>query len=569
MPADPSQGAALGFALFRFAYVVVGLLALAASWRRPRPGALLVAFAGLNVAAWAVYVAPLGRLYGLEEHLDRAFNVGMAACTAAGGSPFEHTQVGFANLEPLWTFAVAALSLFRPERVMHVYHWLPALALVATAAGFYFGLKLDAGEDDAWERLLIVFAVLGLSSFSLSQRPPIPPLWPGNFVLKPNHAVGWPLVAIVAGMFARRVRTWTLALLLGLLAWVFILHWAYLVAGLGMALLLGGRSRGDWRRWTLAAAVSAALAAPYVLHLAREHNPLASGSTPKQIWLDPLGQHLAPPYWATLDLGLLFVLGLAGAWVAWRRRSSRDLVVLGLAATLWILWVAYEGASFVGLAPEADEQHYFLRIVMAMLAGTALAAAARHVQAFRALRPGQGALIVMALLLPLTFPAYWDPPTMDRYYRWSLPPLGPKLIEYGRWVRENTPRDALFVAGRSASTWIPALAGRQVLLTDDSRPPADFDERRDAEHAILVSGDPERVVAAARRYGITHVAIDGSLEDRYGAERLRQSVRLPVFEPLYASSAVRILRIRLDGLAAAPAAEARPERPNGTSGREN
>src|SRR5262245_4991218 len=194
----------LPYALFRIACVGLALLGVVLLWRRPRPGAALLLVMGLHLAAWAAYMAPLKRVYALDEHLDRAFQVGMAACTAAGASPFEHTQVGFGALEPLWNLIPGALSFGHPERAMAVYHWLPVFALAFAALGLHAGLRGSDSPEDAWERVLIVFGALGLSSLTMSPRAPVPPFWTANFLLKPNHAIGWPLLALPVAWRARK-----------------------------------------------------------------------------------------------------------------------------------------------------------------------------------------------------------------------------------------------------------------------------------------------------------------------------------------------------------------------------
>lgn len=528
---------------FRVALVALGWAACALLWRRPRARGGLALLLGLNLVTWAACVWPLQRLYGLQEHNDRGFNVGMASVAAAGNSPFEHTQAGFAGLEPFWSALVAALALFRPENVVPVYGWLAPLSLLGVGCGLYLGLRGTGDEPDRWERTLSVLAVLGLASFSLSQRPPIPALWAGNFLYKPNHILAFALVPVAIGLAFPRVRTLRLGLVLGLLAWAFLVHWAFLLPGLWIGAWLRPPAEREWRRLAAATGLSLVLAAPYLAHLGRDYNPLDKAGSPEQLWLEPLGQRLAPPYWATLDLGPLLVLGALGGAVLWRRRSPRDAALLGLLAASWLFWLGYELGALVGVTPEPDEQHYFLRLAMALAAGAALAALARHVEGAAGLLAGRGAVLVLAAALPLSFVAYWDPPTMDRYFRWDRIPIGPKVRAYGEWVRAHTPPDAIFAAGPNACMWIPVFSGRRVLLAGGSRPPRDYFARKEAERIFVLSRRPELIRATARRFGVDYLAVDGGMLLEYGEDSFDGLGRLPVYELQYQTSAVRIFRI--------------------------
>lgn len=536
------------FSSFRIAYLLVGVLAAALLWRRPRAGVALAALIAVNLVAWAVYTWPLGRLYALNELSDMGFNVGAAACASATGNPFDHTQTGFTHLEPFWSGMWALVTLGQPELVLPLYRWFSPFSIAVVALGLYFGLRDRDDEADRWERVLIVLAVLGLSSWSQTQRPPIPALWAGNFLLKPNHACAWALVGLAFGLAARRVRPWILGLVLGLMTWVFILDWAFLAAGLGLGTFLrADRTRADMVAMAKAIGLSLLIALPYIRHLTRDHSPLDEGGMQAQMWLDPLGQRLRAPEWVTADLGGLLVLGVLGALLCWRRRTGRDALVLGTFAAVWLTWVAYSVAARFGVAPEPDEHHYFLRITMALAAGVALAALARHLESWRGWRAGQGAVVVLAACWPLTFPAYWNPPSMDRYFAFNLDPIPPRVQRYAEWVRENTPRDAVFVTGRQAGTWIPVLAGRRILLARATRPPADYAARAEAEETILFSRDPRKIAEAARRFGVTHVAIDANLVEEYGEEAFKRLGQVPAFEMVYFDHLVRILKIRREG----------------------
>lgn len=540
MPLDPASSA---YSWFRISAVAVGLLTCLVLWRRPTARGALALTLLLNLGCWAACVAPLAHVYGLQEHTDRSFNVGIAAVAAAGNSPFEHVQARFANLEPFWGEFVAALALFRPENVVAAFQLLAPLSIVVVAWGCFVGLRMDHDADDVWERAWIVFAVFGLSSLSASQRTPIPPLWVANFLYKPNHICAFGAVAFAVGLLARRAAGWKLGLLLGLLSWLFLLYWAFLLPGLILGMFLLPRERRNWRGLALAVGLSMVIAAPYIRHLAQDYDPFGHAGSPRQIWNDSLGPRVLAPHLVTLDFGLLLPLGLAGAWV-WRRRgTARDSVLLGVFAAAWLAWPAYKIGELVGVTPEADEHHYFLRLVMAVAAGTALAQLARHVEAWRRLAPGQGHAFVLAATLPLSFVAYWDPPSMDRFWRGDHKAISSRVRDYGRWVRENTPADAVFVAGKSACIWIPVFGGRRVLLAANSRPPADYELRKEAERTLILSHDPESIRAAARRVGVSYIAVDRAMIEEYGKAATDALAALPVYEQVFENAAVTILKI--------------------------
>jgi hypothetical protein len=542
MHIDPLSSQALGYAAFRMLYWILGLAFCLLLWRRPSPGLAVALVLALNLGAWLAYVGPLGRVYGLDVQRDAVFNVGMAACVAAGNSAWDHTQTGLASLEPFWSFVTAALSGFDPARVLRVYPFLTPLSLIAVGCALYWGLR-GQGDDvaDRWDRALVVFAVLGLSSFSMAAQAPIPPLWAGNFLLKPNHACGFGLAAIALGLRAKGAAWWVLGLVLGLLAWVFILHWAYLVAGLVAALALQDKRERRVANLAAAVALSALLAAPLVANLSRDFLPRA-GDSADQVWaMTNLARVLALPNWVTVDLGPLLILGGAGVVVLWRRRATRDRLLLGLFAATLVSWLGLAIGSLFGLGPEPDELHYFLRFAVALCAAAALSTGAQLIARKWSLGDGQGHVIVMAALLGLTFPAYWDPPTMDRYYPWSLPALDKNVVAYGAWVRGHTSPADVFAAGPDAASWIPALAGRRVMLVGDARPPRDYAERKAVERTLLRSHELEEIQQAARKFGVAYLAVDPALGKEYRLNDRRP--KDPDYEEVFSNPAVRIYRV--------------------------
>jgi hypothetical protein len=538
--------ATFAFGFFRLGWVVGAVLLLWALWRKPRPALAAAGVIGLHLAAWAAYTWPLQRLYALG-YPDRSFNVGIAAVAAAGASPVEHTQVGHRNLEPFWSAAVAALSLHRPENVVHVYGWLTPLCLIAVGAALAFGLRARTGpepadEDDAWECVAMAWAALGLSSITMSFASPLLPFWVGSFLHKPNHAFGFAVLALALGGLLRGWGAVRLSIVLAALGWVFILLWGYALPALVIAAVVLPARR---RAILTALGVSMLAILPYVALLARDHGP-RPGASADQVWRDVLGRLLAQPNWLTFDLGPLLMLAVAGVLAARRRGGTRNTVLLALGLGTVAGYAGYLVGAFVGLSPEPDEFHYFARLVAALFAGVALHAGGRWIALRRRWSVGRGTVLAMAASVPLAFPAWWDPPSQDRYYDLSTKPVPAAVVAYGRWISQNTPRDAIFVAGDASSLWIPALTGRQVLLTSDLRPPHDFAERKAAQDVMLFSDDLELVQRTAARWRIRYVAVD--LADTRFPVRQRARKRLtkkhPAYETVFRNGHLVLLQVR-------------------------
>jgi hypothetical protein len=219
-------------------------------------------------------------------------------------------------------------------------------------------------------------------------------------------------------------------------------------------------------------------------------------------------------------------------------------VLLALLATAWLVQAAYALGAVWGWAPNPDDAHYFARFATALAAGALLAQAARALEVRRGWTPGPGSLAGLALLLPFSFPAWWDPPRMDRYWRFDRHVVSADFRGYADWIRARTPRDAVFAAGPSSATWIPVLAGRRVLLASDARPPADYEARKQAERVLLTSHDPDAVRAAARPWRVTHVAIDPRTRLEYGGALRADAPGHPAYERVYTSPALVVLALR-------------------------
>lgn len=531
----------VGYSVFRVLLVAAALLLCRSLFKRPAPTRALLLVLGINLLAWAAYVAPLARPYGLHTNRDRAFNYGNAAIVANGWSPLQQVQVDFTNLEPFWSLVGAALAGFNPANVIASYGLLSPLILLAVGLGLYFGFEEDNSERDRWERVLIVFSLLGLASISLSGENPLRPLWVAMFLFKPNHAFAWALMGLAVACRQSWLR---LALVLSVLAWVFVIYWAFFLPSLVLATMLLPRGQRAWRSVAAGIGLSVVAAVPYILHLMRDFSPAGNDAGSTHMWADKMAGTVRLPHWVTLDLGVLGILALIGFATARRSQSARDAHLIAIAGVATVLTVIYTTAAYGTGLPSPDEQHYYYRFALSLLAGKGLAVLAQRLETHAGWRLGQGSALVLGLAIPLSFHAYWDPPGMDDYFKYDRTPITSKTRAYGEFVLKNTPAKAVFLAGEDASSWIPILSGRRVLLAGLNLRPRDLQARKRVEREILLSRDPVKIRAAAAEYGITHVALDSSFLLTYGEDRFAGIGSVAAFDLVFANSEIRILRIR-------------------------
>lgn len=506
---------------------------------RPKPRVALVTLVLMHSLAFLGYYAGLARPYAIGVSSDRSLGVGMALAVAQGGSPFNHVQVEFGNLEPLWTFTVAALSGFSSDLVPWVYDRTTILVLALTAAGFYRAWSKASPDEERdaarWRGVFVAASVLGLSSSALSAYAPILPFWPSNFVFKPNHALAFGLVGLLS-RWRPSVDSWLrVGALMGLLFWVFILDWAYFLPGIFIAAFLGSDRLKGFNRSVLATSLSLALGLPYLRHLLRDYNPAGGGEMP-QIWRDQMGDRLKDPYWWSLDLGLLLALFALGLFVA-ARRSPSESGTVGFLLSGPLVAAAYVLGLQIGFAPEPDEGFYYFRLVVAAGAGYALWFLAQRYSkpSMRLYGPAFGLVVLCS------FPASFNPIQADRYFRPSIEPLPDQVLATASWMRENTLITAVMIS--SEGIMLSGLTGRRFLMVRPEQT-ADRTTRERAERDILTSLDEATVRRAARRYGVTHVIIDGGLREKYGDPELKGLGNRPWFEPMFVNSFARIVAIR-------------------------
>jgi hypothetical protein len=500
----------------RALFPLLALAGLAALLRLKRPGWLLAGVAAANAYAWAVTNYPLSRVYAFDVGSDRLNSLALVQVVASGHSPVYTSQVGQLHFEPFWCVLVAALSGWSTDRVLALYPYLPLATMIGFALALYFGLRRqpDAREEawSGWERALVAgFATL-LCSSPLDFEGPYRVPWASTFLLKPNHALGLVLFPFLLAAFAR-IKGWKgrlgVGLLLHLLGWAFVLHMAYVCVGLVVFAVWSFLARRpDARRDALDVAVTiginALVVSPYLVLLILGYPFLARDP----IYTIPeTSPHLLEP---TLAAGVVFVLGVWGAAVAYRRGDRLGRLWAAQVVGGFLVWAGYLGLSALQLAREKDEIFFWCRFLTAGSAGIGAWDLARRAIPWLGDRwrgePVRAAAIA-ALALPFALPAWWDPLRMDPYFAGSVPPVSPVVAEAAAFLKNETPTGAVLAGDLYTVRIASALTGRRTMMSAKLGRPKDWPTRERALRTLAQEDDSRVALSAAALYGVEYLVV--------------------------------------------------------------
>ena len=379
-------------------------------------------------------------------------------------------------------------------------------------------------------------------------------------LLKPNHTLGFVVAPLFLRYFAG-LRGWkgrvVAGLILHLLAWVFVIHMAYVCVGLCLfaAEALWRRresARRDVGDVVTAIVVNALAVSPYLVMLLVGY-PFTKRMAVMTI--PALSPHLLE---TTARAGGVFALAVWGALVAWRRgRAGRLWVSQLLAAHL--VWLGYLGLSLVELARERDEVVYWTRFFTAVLAALgAWDLATRAARAWPRLfaAPHARAATVALLALPFMEPCWLDPPLMDDYVPASLEPVPPLLAETGEFLRHHTDPRAVVAGDIDVARWASALGARRVLLSRGFHSPKDGPERESLQEMLAngVQAGPLRALAA--RWNVRYVAVTPAFLKDHAPATLEALLARPHFRLAHWSGdreRAYVALLEIDGGGAPPA----------------
>ena len=511
------------FIYFKYLFSFLLIVFAAVSFYRPRRAWILTGTLVLASVAFAGLDWPLGRPYGVIEEGRGLEDLGHVMVTATGGVTGEGRLVGRANPHPLWGLILAAMSGFDGQRLWNLYRFVPSFSLLCLgcAVAFFSG-ALDERKELPRGSLpgLVTFFVLFLSSHRLSFLESESAFWSEAFWSTPQLGIalaglclclrwlaGSSLATSIAAALSFAFVGWmdprlTLLLGVGALPWLVVAkRWRQgLVLASGLVLLIPFRP------------------APPPIDL-----PAAYGS-----WYDAVSRILS----VTLDLGLVFLLAVVGVGLLLRSGRPRE-TLLGtctlVAVALWTL-ASCVPAMAQTLGPRT--LNALVRLLLSATAAYGLYRGMVHVGSLypnlpeewdfvpRSLRQYSTARLMLSafflLSLPWCFPYWWMPVRMDPTYVASFTPVSRNVLAMSDAIREKTEPDAVFVAGASYAGWIPAIAGRRVLLA--GKEPPDLVAREASERAFVFSKDAEAIASAAAAWDVTHLAW-GRLDQPTGDEK--------------------------------------------------
>ena len=515
---------------------------------RPRPHRALALFVAGQMGLLALILAPLARPFALGISSDRSIMLGQIGRVALGGSPYDHAQVDFSSLEPLFVLMTAAVTGGNPQNASKALAAMSFIALGLAAMGFYWPWRRGARnrESEAWTGFFMALGFVSLSSFTISSLAAVPNpdsflLWMGTFVFKPSHAIAFGTLGLVAGARLDSARdAQRLGVVLSILFWLFIVNWGFVVPSLVLAMAVGPWDTQKMKRTASAIALSAVAGAPYFVHLLGEYAPGKAQAA--QIWGDTMGGilndwRLWGPVFAPTLLGWVVALRPAFAM-----RAERPFLWSLLASPLWLA-PSYLVGLRIGVAPEPDDALAFVQLMVGAGAGMTLGRIAARLDLTSFFPPGRAFAATAAIFLFLSPQALFDPASEERYAR-SLKPISPAILAATEWIASNTPKDAVFVTGGDAALFIPALTGRRVHLLERMRPPVDLLDRQQTEITLLTSVEAREIKGVLGRHRIDYVAITPGLALAYAMDEPRKLGARPWFEPVFVNSFLRILHVK-------------------------
>ena len=356
---------------------------------------------------------------------------------------------------------------------------------------------------------LLLMAVPG--DFAGSFRNP----WALTIMLKPNHALGLVLIPMAALAISRAHNLSTrlfAGFVLQLVGWAFVIHMGLFVCGLAVFVALSWITKRADRLKDLIDASTAVganllIVSPYLVMLVVAY-PFLEGNDAYRISF-----FSDRPVEGPFRLGVLLVLSAFGAWRSYQERGrlGRILSTQWLAAHL--MWQMFPVLGLVGHAREQDEVFYWCRFWTGLFAGVGLwhfmamlVARVRGGERMSDRNVGAATALSLSLLLPSLLPAWWDPGTMDQYYKAARSALPDWIAEPTRFVR-STSRESVFAGDRGYAKWIAAYGARRVLLANALNLPNDYLRRIEVETALLRDGNPSLLEEARLRYGIEYVLV--------------------------------------------------------------
>ena len=513
-PGGPAMTFASYFIIFKYVFTVAFLCWAIGILRWPNRWWLFGGSLLLAALAWTVLELPLGRPYGVVEGEQGLSALAQPMVAAARGTAADGWMVHQPNPQPLWSLVLAFASGFDPGWLFSFYDFIPLVGMIFLASAvFWFMGAFDDEESTGLARGFSVFFVLFLSSTRLSFLETPGPFWLDVFGQRPHLAFALGLLVIWFKLLggARRLPSFLGAgALLGLIAWMEPRVAAPAVLGaITWVVVSRGISTTGWKTG-VTLTVGALLFLPWSKALEPAGVPLETGAL-----------YFAFDHFLglTMDKGLVFYLAVFALVRMVRGGRATEVLFVSQVGTVLVLATVSFLTPSIASWTDIRIVGATLNLLLAMAAGRGACCLVEWLE--QSLGSGSigtryfknvslhalGMTAVVVFSLPWAFPYWWHPVLMDPVYVRSVEPIAPQFSPLVSWIGTETEPDAVFVAGPSYSSWIPALSGRRVLIVERAViPPSDLDERRQAESWFAESEDPARIRGAASRWSLTHLA---------------------------------------------------------------
>lgn len=526
---------------------------------------------------------------------DRAAYVGQAM-TYAVGNPFgeDFAYQGIHSMySPIYPYLVAMVHWITGFNVIKIYDIGSVIFVdVLILLFFYFGCPRDSvnspnKKEIEWVGVLMGFFVLYLSTdpVKVAAANSYEAFWNTFILLKPGHIISFFFIPIIY-LYLSKPLKWYNILIAGFafggMVMSFIVTAVFILCGFIVYLTLVYLfNKIDFKKETLKillVVITGIISSIwYWLPIFADGFNIGGNDVGGSIPTTYLASSsvVFDPLEATFFMLPLFWLGIIGIIVMLNRQRKGDLLILGLVLAMYLGKFIYPISwKLFNFAPQAFESSvFFLRPAMAMAASIGVYAIIEYflknyekIKEFILMQPSfaiisktinkgiysrwtlnkEGMVFACCLLIltPYATPV-WHSSDLNNWWGGNLPPLSEKILDYSKWIKENTQYNTVFLTDGITSLRISTYTGRKLMKDRQGlNAIVNFSQRSNDAKTIFNSQIMNNETAALlQRYNIAYIMLTNDTKVEYPNINLDKFNNSDFFIKVYQKEDIMIFKV--------------------------